>query len=275
MLKQHEPILTNMKYLLFSLVFLYSGNIFSQDFALKQLENSPRHQEWIKVKSGTRNIHCFVAYPEKAKNRLAVIIIHENRGLTDWVRSFADQIAAEGYIAIAPDLLSDFSADMSRTSSFSSSDDARNALYQLNPDQITSDLNAVQQYAANMPSSNGKTVVAGFCWGGSQTFRFATNNGEIEAALVFYGSAPAESSDLAKIEAPVFGFYGENDQRINAGIPDTEKWMKKAGKKYDYVIYPGAGHAYMRQGDDPDGSAENRAARNRSWLRIKEILSGI
>lgn len=256
-------------------MFLYSGKMFSQDFALKQLENSPRHHEWVQVKSETRNIHCFVAYPEKAKNTLVVVVIHENRGLTDWVRSFADQIAAEGYIAIAPDLLSDFSADMSKTSSFSSSDDARNALYQLNPDQITGDLNEVQKYASNLPSSNGKTAVAGFCWGGSQSFRFATNNSEIEAALVFYGSAPAESSDMSKIEAPVFGFYGENDQRINAGIPDTEKWMKKAGKKYDYVIYPGAGHAYMRQGDDPDGSAENREARNKSWLRIKEILSGL
>ncbi len=275
MLSYDEPIYTDMRYLLLSLMLVCSGRIFSQDFALKQLEDSPRHHEWIQVKSGTRNVHCFVAYPEKAENTIAVIVIHEIRGLTDWVRSFADQLAAEGYLAVAPDLLSDFSAGMNRTSSFATSDDARNALYQLNPDQITGDLNAVQKYAANLSSSNGKTAVVGFCWGGSQSFRFATNNSGIKAALVFYGSAPAESSDIARISTPVFGFYGENDQRINAGIPDTEKMMKEAGKKYDYVIYPGAGHAYMRQGDDPDGSAENREARNHSWSRIKEILSGL
>lgn len=264
-----------MKYLLISFMLLFSGRIFSQDFALKQLENSPRHHEWVQVKSEKRNVHCFVAYPEKAKNTPVIIVIHENRGLTDWVRSFADQIAADGYIAIAPDLLSEFSAEMNRTSDFSSSDDARNALYQLNPDQITSDLNAVQKYASDLTSSNGKTVVAGFCWGGSQAFRFATNNRDIDATLVFYGSAPSESSAIARINAPVFGFYGENDQRINAGIPDTEKRMKEAGKKYDYVIYSDAGHAYMRQGDDPEGTDGNRQARNDSWQRIKEILSGL
>jgi len=264
-----------MKYFLISLIFLYSGKIYSQDFALKQLENSPRHHEWIQVKSGERNVNCFVAYPEKSENALVVIVIHENRGLTDWVRSFADQLAAEGYITIAPDLLSDFSADFRKTSSFSNSDDARNALYQLAPDQITSDLNAVQKYAATLPSSNGKTAVAGFCWGGSQSFRFATHSNEIKAALVFYGSAPAESSDIARIKAPVYGFYGENDQRSNAGIQETEKMMMEAGKKYDYVIYPGAGHAYMRQGDDPVGSVDNRNARNNSWLRLKDILSGL
>ncbi len=264
-----------MKYLLIPILLLFPAVTFSQDFALNRLENSPRHHEWVQVKSGKRLVHCFVAYPEKAGNTPVVIVIHENRGLTDWVRSFADQIAAEGYIAISPDLLSDFSAEMSRTSDFSSSDDARNALYRLNPDQITSDLNAVQKYAAELPSSNGNTVVAGFCWGGSQSFRFATNNGEIDAALVFYGSAPSEPSDIERIKAPVFGFYGENDQRINSGIPETEKLMKEAGKNYDYIIYPGAGHAYMRYGDDPDGSKENREARNNSWARIRKILSDL
>ena len=112
----------------------------------------------------------------------------------------------------------------------------------------------------------------GFCWGGSQTFRFAANNSEIVASLVFYGSAPDNLEDISRISAPVYGFYGENDQRINATIPETEELMKKAGKTYKYEIYDGAGHAFMRRGDDPSGSEENRKARNDSWNRIKMIL---
>lgn len=250
--------------------------LFAQDFALEQLENSPRHHEWVEVEAkGGRSIHCFVAYPETSEKTLAVIVIHENRGLTDWVRSFTDQLAAEGYLAIAPDLLSGFNENISRTSDFTSSDAAREGIYQLDPDQVTTDLKTVKQYIEDVPASNGKTVVMGFCWGGSQTFRFATNSTDIDAALVFYGSAPDQMKDIKKIKAPVYGFYGENDERINAGIPATEKMMKQAGKTYEYKIYPGAGHAYMRQGDDPEGSEESQEAREASWERINQILFSI
>jgi carboxymethylenebutenolidase len=249
-------------------------SVHAQDFALKQLENSPRHQEWIEIKSGNRTIHCFVVYPEKAKNTPAIIVIHENRGLTDWVRSFADQLAGAGYIAIAPDLLSDFSDTKKRTSDFSS-DSARNAIYELKQEQVTIDLNAIESYAQKMQSANGKTAVIGFCWGGSQSFRFATNNKNIKAALVFYGGAPDKPDDIKKIVAPVYGFYGENDNRINAGIEPTKKLMTEAGKTYDYKIYTGAGHAYMRQGDDPSCSSETKKAKDDSWERIKQILGGI
>ena len=255
------------------MVFVYIS-VHAQDYALKQLESSPRHQEWVDIKTGGRTLHCFVVYPEKASKTPAIIIIHENRGLTDWVRSFADQLAGAGYIAIAPDLLSDFSEDKKTTGDFSS-DDARKAIYELNPDQVTSDLNALEVYAQKIPSANGKTAVIGFCWGGSQSFRFATNNKNIKAVLVFYGSAPEKNGDLEKITAPVYGFYGENDNRINAGIDKTKELMTKAGKKYDFKIYRGAGHAYMRQGDDPSSSAELKKAKDDSWVRIKEILAGI
>ncbi|MBN2612922.1 MAG: dienelactone hydrolase family protein [Bacteroidales bacterium] len=258
-------------------VVIFTAGIYSQaqDFALQQLENSPRHHEWVQVKSGNRTLHAFVAFPEVPGKTPVAIVIHENRGLTEWVRSFADQIAAAGFIAVAPDLLSDFAADKEKTSSFANSDDARNALYQLNPEQVTHDLDAIQEYAAKIKASNGKVVVIGFCWGGSQSFRYATNSSAISAAMVFYGSAPTDKTDISRITAPVYGFYGGNDERINAGIPETEKLMKESGKTYDYVIYPGAGHAYMRAGDDPDGSPENKEARNKSWERIKMIISGL
>jgi len=262
-------------FLLFSLLLLTSGSLFAQDFALAQLENSPRHHEWVSIPVGDRVVHAFVAYPEVSENALVAIVIHENRGMTDWVRSFADQLAAEGIIAIAPDLLSDFSDTMRRTSDFASSDDARTALYELIPDQITLDLTAVQAYGASLEAGNGKTVVMGFCWGGAQTFRFATNNSDMEASMVFYGSGPQGDNVFSTISKPVYGFYAENDQRINAELAGIDSTMKSLGKMFEYEIYAGAGHAYMRSGDDPAGSEANKAARNDSFVRLKALLESI
>lgn len=246
-----------------------------QDYAIKQLENSPRHSEWVQVVNDDRTVNCFVTYPEVATEATVVIVIHENRGLTDWVKSFADQLAAEGYITIAPDLLSDFAPKRKKTLDFPNSDEAREAIYLLDSTRVTNDLNAVQKYAEEITSGNGKTIVIGFCWGGMQSFRFACNNDKIKASLVFYGTAPESNAEIIKINAPVYGFYGGNDDRINSGIQLTEKRMSAAGKNYDYKIYEGAGHAYMRQGDDPAGSDENKKARNDSWERMLEILKKI
>ncbi|MDX1617284.1 MAG: dienelactone hydrolase family protein [Balneolaceae bacterium] len=261
--------------LLFALILLLAGPLFAQDFALEQLEQSPRHHEWVEVQNGERTVHSFVAYPEASESTPAVIVIHENRGLTDWVRSFADQLAGRGYLAIAPDLLSGFDAEHERTGDFPSSDAARDALYRLDPEQITGDLKAVKDYIAGVPASTGTVAVMGFCWGGSQTFRFATNASDLAAAMVFYGSPPDREAAYRGISAPVYGFYGGEDARINATIPETEKLMEKHGKTYRYAIYEGAGHAFMRRGDDPDGSPANRTARNRSWERLEKILSGL
>jgi carboxymethylenebutenolidase len=261
--------------LLLSLSFFLTSITTAQDFALEQLENSPRHHEWVTVEHDGREVYNFVAYPETSENVPVMIVIHENRGLTDWVRSFADQMAEAGYIAIAPDLLSGFDKEHSRTSDFASSDAARDALYQLDPDQITTDLMAVQSYAEDLDASNGTIVVGGFCWGGSQTFRYATNADGLDAAMVFYGSPPSNEEAYSDISVPVYGFYGEDDQRINSTIPQTEELMAEYNNTYDYVIYDGAGHAYMRSGDDPNGSEANKAARDQSWERLKMILSDL
>ena len=265
-----------MKSILFTaLLFLLSVTTHAQDFALQQLEESPRHHEWVQVEYDGRSVHSFVAYPQTSENTLSVIVIHENRGLTDWVRSFADRVAEAGYIAIAPDLLSNFNEDHQRTSDFESSDAARDALYTLEPGQITDDLKAVQEYISNVPSSNGTIVVAGFCWGGSQTFRFATNSDMPAAFMVFYGSAPDDPEAVQRISSPVYGFYGENDQRINSGIPAIEEMMNEFGKRYDYEIYDDAGHAFMRSGANPDGPEANREAREAAWERLKELFKEI
>ena len=159
-----------MKTLISILIFTSGLKLTGQDFAVRQLENSPRHHEWVVVKSGSRHVDCFVAYPEKPVKTMAVIVIHENRGLTDWVKSFADQIAGEGYLAIAPDLLSESAPDIKNTQSFETSEKATQAIYQLNPGQVSDDLAAVQEFIESDKACNGKTVVMGFCWGGWPVF---------------------------------------------------------------------------------------------------------
>src|SRR5690606_35878863 len=196
----------------------------------------------------------------------------ENRGLNDWARSMADQVAEAGYIAVAPDLLSDFSETEKKTSDFANEDAARTALGTLKPENVMSDLQAVADWAKTIPSADGKLVSAGFCWGGSQSFQFATQRDDLAVAMVFYGTGPAEASAYAGISAPVFGFYGGADERVNATIPASEEAMNAAGKSFEYKIYDGAGHAFMRSGEDPNGDPSNVTARNSAFEWMKEIL---
>lgn len=248
---------------------------FSQEFALKQLESSPRHQEWVEVTYGGRQVKCFLVYPEVANKAMALIVIHENKGLTDWVRSMADQVAEMGYIAIAPDLLSGKGPNGGGTADFPSEDEARKAIYTLNSDQVLRDLDAVKAYAAALPACTGEVSVSGFCWGGSTTFRYATHQPEIKAALVFYGTGPDSASAYQAIKAPVYGFYGGNDARVNATIPFSEEAMKAAGKSYQPVVYPGAGHGFMRSGQDPAAKPDDAAGRKAALDRIRAVLEQV
>ena len=241
----------------------------------QRLGASPRHQEWAEVKSGGRTVRCFIAWPEADRPAAAVIVIHENRGLSDWVRSVVDRLAGEGYLAVAPDLLSGAGPDGTGTSGFPDSDAAREAIYRLGPDQVTADLAAVIRYVRALPGSSGTLAVAGFCWGGSQTFRFATNGKELSATFVFYGKAPEDPDALGRIECPVYGFYGGNDARVNASLPATEKSMKQAAKTFEAVIYEGAAHAFMRRGEQPDADPANRQAATEAWERWLRLLGGL
>src|SRR5438046_5645994 len=178
-------------------------NVPAQDWAKARLEKSRRHLEWVKVKDGTREVNCFIAYPEVKDKATAVVVIHEIFGLTDWVRGVADQLAEAGYIAIAPDLLSGSAPGGGGTAELGGDDAARKAISSLSPDQVTADLNAVVDYVAKLPACNGKVAVGGFCWGGGQTFRFATNNRNIKAAFAFYGTGPDKEEEMARINCPV------------------------------------------------------------------------
>lgn len=256
-------------------VLVAAGTALAQDATTARLEKSPRHLEWVQVKHGNRELSCFIAYPEVKEKATAVLVIHEIFGLSDWVRGVADHLAEAGYIAIAPDLLSGTAPGGGGTKEFGSGDAVRKAITSLPADQVTADLHAVAAYVAMVPACNGKVAVAGFCWGGSQTFRFATNNKGIKAAFAFYGSGPDNEADVARINCPVYGFYGGNDARVNATIPQSVELMRKAGKTYEPVIYEGAGHGFMRAGEAADASEANKKARDEGWKRWKELLRRI
>jgi carboxymethylenebutenolidase len=289
----------------------------TQEWARERLAKSPRHQEWVKVKykpagsSSEREVSSFVVYPEVKKKATAVIVLHEIFGMSDWVQSLTDQLAEAGYVAIAPDLLSGMGPNHGGTSDVASagSNAIGKAISELPPDQITADLNAVADYVAKLPAANGTVAVVGFCWGGTQTFRYATNNPSLKAAFVFYGTAPltgqppalpVDKVALARIVAPVYGFYAGNDMRINATVPATVEAMRELNKKYDPVTYEGAGHGFMRAGEAPEpkapeakGNADadkpaaetyqkaltgykaNKKAGDEAWVRWKAILGKI
>ena len=277
----------------------------NQEWAKARLAKSPRHQEWVKVKAGNREVNSFVVYPENKNKATAVVVIHEIFGLSDWIQSLTDQLAEAGYVAIAPDLLSGMGPNGGGTSSLDRQAVGQ-AIRDLPADQVTADLNAVADYVSKLPASNGKVVVAGYCWGGSQTFRYATNNPKIKAGFVFYGSAPAAADGtpnkeaLAKITAPVYGFYAGNDARINATLPKTTEAMTELKKTFDPVTYENSGHGFMRAGEAPEpvaptatGNKEaddkatadyqkaleawkgNKKARDDAWARWKKLLAAV
>jgi len=260
-----------MKRITLLFIILLAAQVASaQDWARARLDKSPRHSEWASIKHGNRTVETFVVYPESKGKTPVVLVIHEIFGMTDWVQDLADQVAEAGYIAVAPDLLSGMGPDGGRTSSFPAGK-ATEAVSHLDPDQVTADLNAAADYGIKLPAANGKLFVAGFCWGGGQSFRFATNRSDLSAAFVFYGPPPARDA-MARITAPVYGFYAGNDARIGATVPEAVEAMKAAGKTYEPVTYPGAGHGFMRAGEAPDASDDNRKAREGAWTRWKQLM---
>lgn len=262
-----------LKTLVTTVALLASASVAgAQDWAKSRLDQSPRHLEWVEVRNAARQVDSFLAYPESKDKVPAVVVIHEIFGLSDWARSMTDELAEAGYIAIAPDLLTGLGPNGGGTSDLGGSDGARKVIGSLPPDQITADLDAVVDYVSKLPACNGEVYVAGFCWGGGETFRFATNNRKIKAAFVFYGPGPQKPGDIARIECPVYGFYGGNDARIGATVPKTVELMKAAGKTYEPVTYDDAGHGFMRSGEAPDANPANKAARDAAWKRWLEHM---
>jgi carboxymethylenebutenolidase len=220
------------------------------------------HGEWVRYKSGKDSVRAYVAYPERKDNAPAVSVIHEIFGLTDWEPTVADRLAKEGFVAILPDLLSS-----KHGKSPTDQDEGRKLIGELEPDRITADLNATYAYVNGLPAvRKGDVGTIGFCWGGGQSFRYATNNPNLKAAVVCYGPAP-DTASMRRIKAPVLGIYGENDARINAALPDVNSAMSMQGKTFTQEIFPGTGHGFLKPGrEGSDGPQPEKA-----WTRILEF----
>jgi carboxymethylenebutenolidase len=235
------------------------------------LEKSPRHGEWADVKmpdDGTP-IRTWIVYPERKDKAPVVLLVHEIFGLTPWIRGVADQLAKDGFIAVAPDLLSGKGPRGGGTEATSSRDEVVGLVRALKPEEVKARLDAVRAHALALPAASGKSATIGFCWGGSQSFAYAAAQPALDAAVVYYGTSP-EAAQLASIKAPVLGLYGGDDARVNTTIQPALDEMKKLGRTYDAAIYEGAGHGFLRDQEGREGA--NRKAAEQAWPRTIAFL---
>src|SRR5262245_42297897 len=243
----------------------------SEATAKAALDKSPRHGEFIDVKmaGSTVPIRTWISYPERKDKAGVVVVIQEVFGLTDWLRGVADALAKEGFIAVAPDMVSGLGPNGGGTDSVASRDDVVKLVRGITPEEATKRLNAVRDWAVKLPAATGKSATVGFCWGGGQSFAYAAAQPALDAAVVYYGTSP-EASDLARIKAPVLGHYGGDDARVDATIPPAEAEMKKLGKTYEPHIYEGAGHGFLRDQEGRDGA--NMKATKEAWPKTIAFL---
>tara|TARA_Y100000815_G_scaffold274930_1_gene310706 strand:+ start:31 stop:864 length:834 start_codon:yes stop_codon:yes gene_type:complete len=232
-----------------------------EDGALARLNSSPRHGEWATYDAGGGDmVRAWITYPERGDQAPVVIVIHEIYGLTDWIRSVADQLAAEGFIAVAPDLLSGSgpngggSESMDRQASVA-------AIRTLDPLDVNRRLRAMATYATALPSAGDQVGAVGYCWGGSTSFGFAVDYADLDAAVVYYGTSPEGGFD--QIQAPVLGLYGGNDNRVNSTIPRAEQAMLSGGQNFKAHIFEGAGHGFLRAQSGQEGA--NKSATEQAW----------
>jgi carboxymethylenebutenolidase len=252
------------------LLAIASTPLLAQDWAKAMLEKSPRHREYVSLKHSDRTVQAFVVYPEVSHKAPVVVLIHEIFGLSDWAKEMADELAAQGFIVIAPDLLTGVGPNGGGSDSMAQ-DAVTKAVSGLPADQVLADLDAAADYGKKIPAANGKLFVTGYCWGGGKSFAFATHRKDLSAAFVFYGTPP---SDVTGITAPVYGFYAGNDMRVDASIPGAIDAMKAAGKKYEPITYEGAGHGFMRAGEDPGNTVPaNKTARDESFKRLVSLIN--
>lgn len=227
--------------------------------AMDVLTNSPRHGEWIDITLADGSpLRSWIVFPERAEKAPVVIVIHEIFGLTDWVRSVADSLAADGFLAVAPDLLSGKGPGGGGTESFEG-DAVRGAIRGLESDVVTARLNAVRAHALALPAASRNSATIGFCWGGRQSFQYATRQRALQAAVVYYGTAPKDPVELAKVSCPVAGFYGGDDARVTSTVEATTVAMRELGLTFDAFVFEGAGHGFLRR-QSGRGGANQRAA---------------
>lgn len=205
----------------------------------------------------------YLVRPQEAGKRGAVVVIHENRGLTPHIKDVTRRVAKAGYLALAPDALSPFGGTPANE------DEARGLFGQLDAAKNLHNFLNAFDYLKARPESNGKMGCVGFCWGGALTNQLAVNYADLKAAVPFYGMQPA-TIDVPKIKATVQAHYGEKDERVNAGIPQFEAALKGAGVKYEIYIYEGAQHAFH---NDTSPARYNEAAAKLAWERTTRLFN--
>ena len=239
--------------------------------APEQLKASPRHGEWVDIKNGSGPvIKSFVVYPERKDKAPVIIVIHEIFGLTDWVRGAADQLAKEGFIAIAPDFLSGKGPKGGGSEELGQN--AGQAIRNLQPADTNAILDAVRAYALTIPSSNKKVATIGFCWGGQTSFLYAISQPELNAAVSYYGPMPTDSAAYEKAKAPILGLYGGNDNRVNSTIDPAKAELSKRNVTYEPHVFEGAGHGFLRQQNASEQAPGNPKATEQAWPMTLEFL---
>lgn len=235
----------------------------------KALADSSRHGEWVDIElpGGAGKLNTWVVYPERQDKAGVVLVIHDIRGMSDWIRAVGDQLAQDGFVAVVPDFLSGKGPEGGGTRSLGS--DVGQAIRKLTAEEMQVRLDAAMQYGQKLPASNGKTGVVGFCWGGTQSFGYALLQPKLDASVVFYGNVPgstdkqAPEEAIAKIAAPVLGLYAGNDARINATLPPTIAAMMRHARTYEFHAFEGAGHGFVHRQDGADGA--NLEATRHAW----------
>lgn len=228
-----------------------------------RLAASPRHGEWAMVSAGEADsVRAWVVYPERRDRAPVVIVVHEIFGVSHWIRAVADQLAADGFIAIAPDFLTGKNVPSANGQPLA--DSAVAAVRSLNPADVQRRIDAVARYGMALPAALPRYGIVGFCWGGTVSFNHAVHAPALGASVVYYGGSPA-ADRLGSVRAPVLGLYGENDARVNQTIPPADSAMRALGKPFEHVIFPGAGHGFLRQQDGQNGA--NLAATQGAWPR--------
>jgi carboxymethylenebutenolidase len=246
----------------------------------ERLKSSPRKGEYVRIDVGGTPMNAWVVQPAGQGRAPVVVVIQEIFGLSDWIRGVADQLAADGFIAVAPDLLSGRGPNGGDTRSFADTKEMTQATLAMPATEVMGKLKAAREWGLKQPRANGRSASVGFCFGGSQSFNLAVSEPALSAAVVYYGAAPtdappaargtpptpfAPSAGLANIKAPVLGLYGgvKEDARIGMSIAPTEAKMKELGKTYEAHIFDGAAHGFLRAQGGNNGA--NMKASQQAW----------
>lgn len=215
-------------------------------------------------------LRLYAAQPRASGNYPGLIVIHENRGLVDHIKDVTRRFAKEGYVAVAPDLVS----RQGGTTGVSDPAQIPQILSGgISPDQLVSDLNSALTYLKGLSATRKDRLgVTGYCFGGGMTWRLAFANPEIKAAVPFYGPNPSSLDDVPKTNAAIFAVYGGDDRFVNGGIPAMEDALKKTNKTYQIKIYEGAPHAFHNDTGPSYRPEQAKAAYNDTLAWFSQYL---